>query len=366
MKTKRLIALALVLITLFSLTACGGSSSSGSSGSSSGSSASTSTGSGDSSADAADTAPKYTVNICCDASAETVTGTIVNDFKKMVEEGTNGNVTVNTYLDGAMGSDKEVMENVVTGQIEFLVTTTANMTTDVPALYVFDMPRVFESSEIARAAFDDPDFRTLLESKYEDAGIKLLMLSDQGYRETSSNVALKNPEDFSGVDIRTMTNDLHIEFWKALGANPTPMNRGEVFLALQQGLLDAQEDPYVSIDAWGYSEVQDYICATDHVFHNIVLVTNLSFFEGLPQEYQDVITSACDEILVTSRQMADEVAEPALQNMISEGMEYVEPTQETYDWMTQVAQENVWPLVREKAGDDIVDALVAAAEKARG
>ena len=313
----------------------------------------------------ADGSEHYTINITCDASPKTVTGFCVTEFKRLVEERTDGKVTVYDYTDGAIGSDKEVMEHVRSGSIEMAAMNSGNQTTDIPAVNVFDMPCIFENAEVARAAWDEPAFRSLLNSKYEEAGLELLMLTDQGFRETSSNIPLQTIEDFKGLDIRTMTNDVHIQFWKALGANPTPMNRSEVFLALQQGLLDAQEDPYVSIELNNYAEVQDYICATNHQFHNITMIANKEFFDGLPQEYQELIRDVCEEILVSSRKMADEVAETSLQEMVNDGMEYVEPNQETHDWMTKVSEEKVWPIVREKAGNDIVDAMLEAAEKAR-
>lgn len=352
---KRFLICVLALTMVLSLAACGGSSSS---------SGTSGNGSGGNSGDASN-GPTYTVSITCDASPESVTGFCVTEFKRLVEEKTGGKITVNAYTDGTMGSDKEVMENVVGGQIEFAAMNSGNQTTDVPAVNVFDMPCVFESAKIARAAWDDPTFRNILDSAYEATGIRLLMLSDQAYRETSSNVALRKPDDFKGLNIRTMTNDTHIAFWKALGANPTPMNRSEVFLALQQNLLSAQEDPYVSIMLNNYAEVQDYLCATDHIFHNITLITNMAFFDSLPQEYQDAIREACDEILASSRAMADNVVQSSIDSMVAAGMEYVELDDGTFDWMSQVAEEQVWPLVREKAGDEIVDAMIAAAENAR-
>jgi tripartite ATP-independent transporter DctP family solute receptor len=344
---KRFFAAILMISTLLSLTACGGKKE-------------TPAASSESSE-----APTYTVSITCDASPESVTGFCVTEFKRLVEEKTDGKITVNTYTDGAMGSDKEVMENLVSGQIEFAVMNAGNQTTDVPAANVLDMPCVFESAEIARAAWDDPEFRTLLDAAYAESGLKLLMLSDQSYRQTSSNVALRTSADFSGLDIRTMTNDVHIAFWKALGANPTPMNRSEVFLALQQNLLEAQEDPYVSIMLNNYAEVQDYLCETNHIFHNITLTANMNFFNSLPQEYQDAITSACEEILTSSRAMADEVVDSSIDSMVGAGMEFVQLEGDTFSWMSQVAEEQVWPLVREKAGSEIVDAMISAAENAR-
>ncbi|MDO5548799.1 MAG: TRAP transporter substrate-binding protein DctP [Eubacteriales bacterium] len=346
MKMRKWLCAGLSIGMLAALTACGGSTT------------------GDAAGSGSSDSGTYSLSISCDAPTESITGTIVTEFKRLVEEKSDGAIHVDAYTAGQLGSDKEVMENIVSGQIEMGVSNSANHTTDIPAAYVFDMPALFDTIELGRATFDDPELRSLLNSKYEEKGIKLLMIGDQAYRETTSNTPLRTKEDFKNLNIRTMTNDIHVAFWKALGANPTPMNRSDVFLALQQGLLDAQEDSYVQNLLNKYAEVQKYNCATNHIYNNITMVCNKDFYDSLPKEYQDLIDEVSDELLTLCRDMADESVDSSIQALTDAGMEFVEPDEATYEWMAEVAEADVWPLVREKAGADVVDAVIAARDRA--
>lgn len=252
-------------------------------------------------------AAELTVSITCDATPESITGFICFEFKRLVEEKTNGAIAVNVYPNGQMGSDKEVMENIISGEIEFAAMNSANQATDIPAVKIFDMFCLFHDLETARRAVDNAPFREKLLGHYHRTGLELLMISDQSFRETTSNKAVRNMDGFKGLNIRTMENPVHVAFWRALGANPTPMNRSEVFLSLQQGLLDAQEDPHISSFLNNYAEVQKYVIETHHLFHNVTLIANKRKFDALPADRQKAIRDACAEVLVSSRKRANEI-----------------------------------------------------------
>lgn len=245
------------------------------------------------------------VSIAYDGQPDSITGLIGSELAQALEEKSGGRITAHIYPSGQLGSDRELMQSCISGDVEFVIMNHSAQVTFTEKAQVLDLPYLFPNIDIARAALDDPAFREVFDAIYPEIGLKLLMISDMGYRQTSSNRRLETLEDFKGLNIRTTENPIHIALWRALGANPTPMNRGEVFLALQQGLLDAQEDPYSNILLQNYQEVQQYAVATNHLFHDITVITNNRFFEELPAEYQSWITEACDEVLVSSREASN-------------------------------------------------------------
>lgn len=108
-------------------------------------------------------------------------------------------------------------------------------------------------------------------------------MADQGFRVMSTNKAVNSFADFKGQKIRTMENSYHLAFWKALGANPTPMSFSEVYIGLQQHTIDAQENPYEVIVSNNLYEQQDYVVETNHLPHLISLIVNDEFFKDLPR-----------------------------------------------------------------------------------
>ncbi|MDO4215333.1 MAG: TRAP transporter substrate-binding protein, partial [Bacteroidales bacterium] len=117
-------------------------------------------------------------------------------------------------------------------------------------------------------------------------------LADQHFRVMTSNKKVQELSDLKGIKIRTMENSHHITFWKALGANPTPMAFSELYVGLEQHTVDAQENPYEVICSNGFYEVQKYVIETNHLPHLLALVTNQEFYQKMPKESQKIINQA--------------------------------------------------------------------------
>jgi predicted nucleic acid-binding Zn-ribbon protein len=127
---------------------------------------------------------------------------------------------------------------------------------------VFDMPALFETIDEVREHVDNPEFMELMQQVYRDGGYELLGYADQGFRVMTTNKKVENLSDFKGQKIRTMENSYHMAYWKNLGASPTPMTFSEVYIGLQQGTIDAQENPYEVIVSNKLYEQQDYVAET--------------------------------------------------------------------------------------------------------
>ncbi|MPN26976.1 2,3-diketo-L-gulonate-binding periplasmic protein YiaO [bioreactor metagenome] len=141
----------------------------------------------------------------------------------------------------------------------------------------------------------------------------------QGWRNTTANKAIKVPEDFKGVKIRTQDNALHLAAFNQLGASAVPMAFCEVFTGLQQKTIDAQENPYTNIYLNAYYEVQSYVIETQHVYDCIALLMSQKVFEGLTNEQQTIIKEAATEACAFERQFVMEKDKESKQAIIASG-----------------------------------------------
>ena len=175
---------------------------------------------------------------------DTVTQIYAERFAEEVERLSDGKMRIQVYPNSIVGGDRELLESCKDGDIPFVVQNTAPQVTFLPDIAVFDMPCLFDSIDGVREHIDNEDFMKQVQEVYKKGGYELLGYADQGFRVMTTNRAVHTVEDFKGQKIRTMENPYHLRFWKALGANPTPMTFSEVYIGLQQGTIDAQENPY--------------------------------------------------------------------------------------------------------------------------
>lgn len=251
--------------------------------------------------------PTESAWILATASPEdTVTQLFAEKFAQEAQRLSGGEIRIKVYPNSTLGGDRELLESCYDGDIPFLVQNTAPQVTFMSDLAIFDLPCVFESLEDCRAKLDDPDFYDLVRDVYTQGGYHLLGMADQGFRVMSTNQAVHSLADFKGQKIRTMENPYHLDFWQSLGASPTPMNFGEVYIGLQQHTIDAQENPYEVIVSNRLYEQQDYIVETNHLPHLISLIVNDEFFQGCSPEDQEILTQAAQTATQYAREQSDE------------------------------------------------------------
>ena len=187
---------------------------------------------------------RYAWPLATSSPEDTVTQLFSEKFAEEVDRLSDGKMKIQVYPNSTLGGDRELLESCKDGDIPFVVQNTAPQVTFMKDVAVFDIPCVFDSIEEVRNKVDDAKFYGLMEDVYKDAGYKLLGYADQRFRVMSTNKNITSLSDFKGQKIRTMENPYHMAFWKSLKANPTPMTFSEVYIGLQQGTIDAQENPY--------------------------------------------------------------------------------------------------------------------------
>jgi tripartite ATP-independent transporter DctP family solute receptor len=351
-KFKKFISLSLSLVLLaVSLAGCSG----GNGGSKSG-------GAEPTSGNSTSSAETKIYNLAIDSPEDTVTYLFADKFAELVNEKTNGSIKIDVYSNGTLGGDREILESVQNGDIAFVVQNTAPQVNFVPELAVFDLPNLFVNAQVARTVLDGPFFDTIAK-KYEENNIKLLAYADQGFRTMTSNIKVEKIDDFQGQKIRTMENPYHLEYWKALGANPTPMAFAEVYIGLQQGTIDAQENPYEVIVSAKLYEQQKYVINTNHLLHLLALVGSPQVFDSLTAEEQQAVLDAAQEAKVWAREQADARVQDRVNIITSSGSEIVDLSDELKAEMAARA-EGVYSTIKGAVGDELVESLLNEVEKA--
>ncbi|MDD6324016.1 MAG: TRAP transporter substrate-binding protein [Lachnospiraceae bacterium] len=281
---------------------------------------------------------RYSWPLATASPEDTVTQIFAEKFAAEVSSLSDGRMKIQVYANSTLGGDRDLLETCADGDIPFVVQNTAPQVSFMSDLAVFDLPCVFDTLDDCRATIDDPDFYRLISDVYTDGGYHLLGMADQGFRVMSTNKPVTSLTDFRGQKIRTMENSYHLAFWKALGANPTPMTFSEVYIGLQQHTIDAQENPYEVIVSNRLYEQQDYIVETNHLPHLISLIVNDTFFADLPEEDQEILTEAANIATAYAREQSDARIADRIATIKASGTEILSLSEETRDELRSAAQ----------------------------
>lgn len=333
---KRLSALAVLIGLTAMLSACGNSS--------------------------GDEVQRYAWPLGTSSPEDTVTQIYAEAFADKVNELSDGKMKIQVYPNSVLGGDRELLESCADGDIPFVVQNTAPQVTFMPQLCVFDMPCVYSTIEEVRDAVDNEDFYAKIQGIYEEGGYRLLGYADQGFRVMSTNKKIETLADFKGVKIRTMENSYHLDFWKSIKANPTPMTFSEVYIGLQQGTIDAQENPYEVIVSSKLYEQQDYVVETNHLPHLISLVVSDEFYNDLPAKKQEIIQEASAYAKEVARQASDDRISEKIDVIKESGTKIIVPDDALRQDMREASQP-VYDSIRREAGDDLVDAYTQGIEQ---
>ncbi|QBP42493.1 TRAP transporter substrate-binding protein [Paenisporosarcina antarctica] len=284
-------------------------------------------------------------------------------FQEIVEEKTEGKIKVETYHSGQLGDDRSMTEALQLGSQEVTIPSTAPLANFVPEFSIFDFPFLFPNEEVADAVLDGEVGQKFLD-KLEDQNLVGLAYWENGFRDvTNSKLPIETAADFKGLKLRTMENELHLEAFKALGANPTPMALGELFTAMQQGTVDGQENPVPTIYLQKFYEVQDYVSNTHHIYSPFVFLMSKSFFDELTEDQQVIVKEAAVKAGKYERELNREANKQNLEDLKETGMNYTEITPEARQEMVDLVQPTI-DKYAEQIGIDTVQEVYDAIEKA--
>jgi len=227
-------------------------------------------------------------------------------FKEEVEKRSDGRVEVTIFRNNTLGSNREVLEMVKIGAADFVVAGAPHVSNFAPVLGAVSFPYLWKDGDTMLEVLDGELGDQLIATAEAQAdGLKVFAWWETGFRHVTNNrQPIMTPDDVKGLKIRTVPTPVQVAFWKALGAIPTPMGWAEVMPALQQGVIDGQENPPAVVYPYKVYEFQKYYSLTGHSNEPTMFVGSKANFEALPEDLQQVILDSVAVVTPFERQIA--------------------------------------------------------------
>jgi len=230
-------------------------------------------------------------------------------FADLVEERSDGRITVNIYPDSQLGGEREMIEATQFGDIEMTAPSVGVLANFDKSLEVFDFPFIFEDAETAHKVLDSEIGDEML-AGLKKSGLIALGWGENGFRNLAMvDGTVRTPNEMQGIKLRTMQVPMHIAYWQSIGAAPTPMPFPEIFTSLQQGVVEGVENPYELLFSAKLTEPAHYLTETRHIYDPEVILISKSFFEKLSAEDQEIIQRAADEAIAKIRSLKMNVSD---------------------------------------------------------
>ncbi|MDB5963799.1 MAG: dctP [Polaromonas sp.] len=288
-------------------------------------------------------------------------------FKRMQEvlaAKTGGKMKINAFWNGSAGGDLQATQALRAGTQEMVCTSSSPLVGIIKELGVFDLPFLFANEKEADAVLDGPA-GAYFNKKLEDAGLVNLAYWENGFRNLTNNKRpVARAEDFEGVKVRVMQNNIFLDTFKTLGTNAVPMNFGEVFTALETKTIDGQENPFVTIETSKFSEVQKYLSVTRHAYTPFLILYSKKLWDQLSAQEQAALREAAIEGQKVERAANRSLNEKSLANLRKTmTVNEVTPAEQKrmFDKVKPVYEKNV-PVIGAEPVTIVLDAL----KKARG
>jgi TRAP-type transport system periplasmic protein len=279
---------------------------------------------------------------------------IMNEFGKNIKEALGDQVEVEIFHSGALGDEAVHMQQIRTGQIDIHPTGSDAVQLD-PKWAIFDMPFLFPDRAAVKKALDGEVGAKMRASMRQRAGIEVLGFGEIGFRQITNNTRpIKVPDDLKGIKIRVPGSATRVLMFKTYGAAPLSMNLGELYLALKQGAVDAQENPLLAIRSQSYQEVQKYLSMSNHVYTPITLSMNGRKWDALTPEQKKAVQAAADKAIAWTRDNGEK-----MDTQIRKDFEGKIAINDIDVAAFQKASAPIWDKVSEVAGKPFVDEVLA-------
>jgi tripartite ATP-independent transporter DctP family solute receptor len=275
------------------------------------------------------------------------------EFAKRVEEKSNGRLKVNVFGNRQLGEERDLVEGLQLGTVDIAVVSTGPIGGFVPEITVVDLPFLFSDESHAYRVLDGPIGEELM-SKLEPLGILGLSIWENGWRHLTTNKPVKTPADLRGMKVRTMENKIHMAAFRAMGAGPTPMVWGEVYTSLQQGVIDAQENPIPIIYTNALWEVQEYIVLTGHFYGPHLFLFSKMTMDKLPADLQRIVRETAREVAPYQRNLIAEQSAEQIVQLQENGMTVIEVDKDLFREATKPVYDEFAPLF----GKDLIDRIL--------
>jgi tripartite ATP-independent transporter DctP family solute receptor len=243
---------------------------------------------------------------------------------ELVKQRTNGDVEITIYPANQLGNDAAMINGARGGTIDIVSSGASNYNGIVANTAAMELPFVFRSAQHAYTVLDGPVGTGVL-NELAPHGLKGLAYWENGWRAFTNNKRpVKTPDDLKGLKIRSTPNPYHIQAFKLLGMNPSPMAIAELYTALEVGTFDAQEHPINVTWSSKFYEVQKHLTVSNHVYSPLILAMNKAKFDSLPANYQQIVVDAAREAAKYQRELNAGNASKVVAELKKAGMQVVE------------------------------------------
>ena len=281
------------------------------------------------------------------------------EFGKILEKETGGSIKVQVFTDGVLGGDRQTLEGLQMGTIHCTSVSTGPIAAFVPQFDVFDLPFLFKDKATAFKVVDGPIGQELL-NKLPAVGMIGFNYWENGFRHLTNNKReVKTAEDIKGLKIRTLESKIHVDTWKQLGANPTPMSFSQLYTALEQGVVDGQENPFGNVVSNKFNEVQKYLTTTGHVYNASPFLLSKKFYDGLTDKEKEAVKKAATEAQAFQRAANDKEDQDSVGTLTQRGMKItaLNPGEQQ---KVVASLKPVYDKYAEALGKELVEKLLAA------
>lgn len=276
-------------------------------------------------------------------------------FKELVEKNSQGQITVKVYPNNQLGSEKEVLQSIQTGTADITITADS-LSAWVPVIGFMGTPYMIKDFDHLNKVVEGNVGDIIEKEIIDKVGMRPIAWFARGPRYLTTNKPVRTLEDLSGIVIRVPDVPMYVTTWKTLGAKPVPMAFAEVFTAIQQNTINAQENPLALIKSGGLYEVLKYVNKTEHVRGWIYVVIGEKKFQSLPADLQKVVLEAAQEMQKYERELFFADEQKLAKFLVEKGMEFIDMDQDSF---AKKAAVGVLPLLtkEQKALYDMVQVL---------
>lgn len=248
----------------------------------------------------------------------------MQEYKKRVEERTDGRVIIETFPLSQLGAERELIEGLMLGSVDLVVSTSGPVMNFVSDFGVLDLPFLFNDRQAAVNVLEG-EIGDDLFAQLGEIGIVGLSWGENGFRHVTNSVKpVETPDDLKGLSLRVQENKVFISAFNQLGVNPSPMAWTEALTALQSGVVDGQENPILVIDSYKLFDAnQKYMTLTGHAYSSALFMLSEHAYGRLPDDLRQIVVEEGEKIGAYERQLVIDLEEKALERLEEQGMQVI-------------------------------------------
>ena len=246
------------------------------------------------------------------------------EYKQRVEERTDGRVIIETFPLSQLGAERELIEGLMLGSVDLVVSTSGPVMNFVSDFGVLDLPFLFNDRQAAVNVLEG-EIGDDLFAQLGEIGIVGLSWGENGFRHVTNSVKpVETPDDLKGLSLRVQENKVFISAFNQLGVNPSPMAWTEALTALQSGVVDGQENPILVIDSYKLFDAnQKYMTLTGHAYSSALFMLSEHAYGRLPDDLRQIVVEEGEKIGAYERQLVIDLEEKALERLEEQGMQVI-------------------------------------------